>query len=245
VIKLSKQTRELRAFKAAAEAMEWKVDPDSIQQPAPPEPDILCTVEGLGPVAVELLSLDDEPTNKRKAFTRETPEAWERALSGWPEAEQATLRNDSRNAYITVGFAEDLDTKDRAAVFREMQVVLLALPGFKGEITAESLKNPKGFGGAKVWRHTDFDDGPHIYAPSAGYWSAPQIEKIVEKLTDKTYTPKAPMELFAYSLYEAPDGAVGSLEAIQAAVAKHRPGSQLRRVHLFYLGFREHICSMP
>jgi hypothetical protein len=245
VIKLSKQVRELRAFKAAAEALHWKVSPDSIQQPAPPEPDVLCIVEGLGPVAVELLSLDDQPTNKRKAFARETPEAWEGVLSRWPEVEQGQLRDDTRNAYITANFAEDLGAKDRAEVFHAIQTLLLGLPGFKGKITAESLKNPEGFESAQVGRYEDINDGPRFYAPSVYPWSEAQVDKIVEQLTDKAYTPKAPMDLFAYSVHHAPDGALGSLEKIQAAVAEHLPGSQFRRVHLFNLGLRQHICSMP
>jgi len=94
-------------------------------------------------------------------------------------------------------------------------------------------------------RFDHFADGPHFSAPSAGFWQPPQAEKIVEKLSDKEYTPAAPMELFAYSTHDEPDGAVRSLEAIQAAVAKHQPGSRFQRVHVFHVGFLKHICSMP
>jgi hypothetical protein len=166
-------------------------------------------------------------------------------LSQWPEAEEAQLRKDTRNAYITVNFAEDLDTRGRADAFRAIQSVLLGDRDYKGEITADSIKNPNGFESAKVGRYAVIADGPHFQAPSGSFWSRPQVEKIVEKLTDKTYAPKAPLELFAYSPYNEPDGAVGSIEEVQAAITKHLPGSQFRRVHVFHLGFLKHVCSMP
>jgi hypothetical protein len=240
----TKQARELSTFERLAPLIGWKVVRGSIQQPKPPEPDILCTVEGVGQVAVELVSLDDEYTNLRLANWRGTRGAWQRALSQWPEAEEAQLRNDMRNAYITVNFAEDLGVKGRAEAFHVMQAVLLGLPGFKGEITAETLHNPKGFQGAKLWRN-DFESGPHFQAPSVSNWSGPQVEKIIEKLTEKTYAPVAPMELFAYSPYNEPDGAVGSIDAIQAAVAAHMPKSKFRRVHIFHAGFGKHVWSSP
>jgi hypothetical protein len=122
----TKQVRELRTFEALAPLIGWKIEPGSILQPEPPEPDIFCKVVDLGPIAIELLSLDDEYTNRQ-------------------------LRKDTRNAYITANFAEDLDTRGRA----------------------------------------------------------------------------------------------GSIEEVQAAITKHLPGSQFRRVHVFHLGFLKHVCSMP
>jgi hypothetical protein len=241
----TKQVRELRTFEALAPLIGWKIEPGSMLQPEPPEPDIFCNVVDLGPIAIELLSLDDEYTNRRLSYWRGTRGAWERALSQWPEAEEAQLRKDTRNAYITVNFAEDLDTRGRADAFRAIQSVLLGDRDYKGEITADSIKNPNGFESAKVGRYAVIADGPHFQAPSGSFWSRPQVEKIVEKLTDKTYAPKAPLELFAYSPYNEPDGAVGSIEEVQAAITKHLPGSQFRRVHVFHLGFLKHVCSMP
>ena len=137
-----------------------------------------------------------------------------------------------------------LGTRDRARIFGAVQEVPLAHPGFRGEITAEIVGTPPGFDGARVGRFGHFADGPHISAPSAGYWQPPRVGNIVGKLCDTQYTPAAPMELFAYSTHDEPDGAVGSLEAIQAAVAQHLPESQFERVHLFHVGFLSHICSM-
>lgn len=242
--RLSKQAIECRIFKALAPLIGWEIVPGSVQQPAPPQPDILCEVVGRGVVAVELVSLDAEDTRVRMANMFNTRDAWGFALSRWPGELQQRLRADLLNAYISLNFLEDLGTRDRARVLHVIQEVLLATPGFSGEITAESIGTPRGFHGARVGRFDHIKDGPKFSAPSVGFWKAPQVHKIAEKLSDKTYTPAAPMELFAYSPHDEPDGAVGSLEEIQAVIAEHLPGSQFQCVHVFHLGFLTHICSM-
>jgi hypothetical protein len=243
--RLSKQAIERRTFEALAPLIGWEIVPGSVQQPAPPQPDILCEVVERGPVAVELVSLDDEDTRLRLSNMFNTRDAWALALSRWPEDVQHRLRADLLNAYISLNFSEDLGTRDRAEVLRAVQQVLSAAPNFAGAIAAESIGTPPGFHGAKVGRFDHIKDGPKFSAPSAGYWKPPQANKIAEKLSDKTYTPAAPLELFAYSPHDEPDGAVGSLEEIHAVVAKHLSGSQFRCVHVFHLGFLKHICSMP
>jgi hypothetical protein len=243
--RLSKQAVERRTFEALAPLIGWDVVPGSLRQPDPPQPDILCEVVGRGPVAVELVSLDAEDMRLRLSNMFHTRDAWGLALSRWaPDARQRLL-TDLTKAYISVNFAEELGTRDRATIFGVVQDFLLARPGFRGEIAAEIIGTPPGFHAARVGRFNHFADGPHISAPSAGYWQAPQIENIVRKLSDRQYTPAAPMELFAYSTHDEPDGAVGSLEGIRAAIAQHLPGSHFERVHLFHVGFLTHICSMP
>lgn len=243
--RLSKEEIERRIFEALAPLIGWEIVPDSIQQPAPPQPDILCEVVGRGRVTVELVALDSEETRRRMANMFNTRAAWARALSLWSEAERERLQADLRNAYFSVNFSEDLGTRDRAEIFRQVQQLLLECPNYEGEIRPQSVGTPSGFHGAKLWRHERLGDGPKFSAPSAGYWQGPQINKIVEKLSDKTYVPAAPMELFAYSPHDEPDGAVGSLAAIQGAIAEHLPGSKFERVHVFHLGFLKHVCSMP
>ncbi len=243
--RLSKQAAKRRTFEALAPLIGWEIVPGSVRQPAPPQPDILCEIVERGPVAVELVSLDDEATRTRLSNMFNTRDAWALALSRWPEDVQHRLRTNLLNAYISLNFSEDLGTRDRAELLRAVQQVLSAAPNFTGEITAESIGAPSGFHGARVGRYDHIKDGPKLSAPSSGYWNRPQVNKIAEKLSDKTYTTAAPLELFAYSPHDEPDGAVGSLEEICAVAAKHLPGSQFRRVHVFHLGFLKHICSMP
>jgi hypothetical protein len=75
--------------------------------------------------------------------------------------------------------------------------------------------------------------GPHITTSSAGSWLPPQLDKIREKLVDKTYRTDAPLELFAYSRHDEVDG----LAAIENCINTYLPGSRFRRVSVFNLGF--------
>ncbi|HUN73880.1 MAG TPA: hypothetical protein VMU40_05140 [Steroidobacteraceae bacterium] len=63
--RFTKQAKERRIFGALAPLIGWPVVPGSVQQPTTPQPDILCDVVGIGPQAVELVSLDDPATRRR------------------------------------------------------------------------------------------------------------------------------------------------------------------------------------
>lgn len=165
-------------------------------------------------------------------------------MAGRPREEQKTLQSDLKNAHISVHFDNQIGRRGRTSVLSALQTFLLEHPHFNGEITAEEIGTPPAFHGARIGR-LETTTGPHVSAPSGAFWQPPQVEKIIEKLRDRTYELVAPLELFAYAMHDEPDGAVGSLGAIQAAVGKHLPGSQFRRVHLFHVGFLKHICSIP
>lgn len=135
VLHISKQVRELRTFETLARVIDWKIVPGSIQQPPPPQPDILCEVVGRGPVAVELVSLDDEETNLRLSNMFSRRAAWARALSRWPEARQRRLRDDLQNAYVSLNVAEELGPRDRAEILYILQQVLIERPKFSGAVS--------------------------------------------------------------------------------------------------------------
>ena len=73
----------------------------------------------------------------------------------------------------------------------------------------------------------------------------PQLNKIEEKLRDKNYTFTGPLELFAYSPHDEPDGHINGLDEIQACITQNLTGSLFTRVHVFHLGFLKHIITMP
>lgn len=241
--RFTKEAIERRVFEALAPLVGWDVVSGSIVQPVPPQPDILCQVRGHGAIAVELVAIDASDTRLRLTNMFETPDAWKAAMAARPKEQQKILQSDLQNAHISVHFGNEQGRRDRASVLVALQTFLLEHPHFNGEIATEDIGMPSGFHGARIGRF-ETTTGPHVSAPSGAFWQPPQVAKIVEKLSDKTYEVTPPLELFAYATHDEPDGAVGSLETIQAAVAEHLPGSQFRCVHLFHVGFLKHICSM-
>jgi hypothetical protein len=99
--------------------------------------------------------------------------------------------------------------------------------------------------GARVHRVASKTDGPRMIAPSAGKLLRPQVDKIEEKLTAKTYRTSAPLELFAYSAHDEVDGYFDGLSAIQLCIQQHLSGSHFRRVWVFDFGRGELKLSSP
>jgi hypothetical protein len=89
---LTKEEIEFRVFEALAPLAGLNVVPGSILQPPPPAPDIYCEIAGAGPLAVELVAIDDDETRTRLNHMYNTKEAWRRALSKWPPREQAQVQ---------------------------------------------------------------------------------------------------------------------------------------------------------
>lgn len=236
---MTKEQAERRIFEALAPLVGVEVVPGSIRQKRPPAPDIECDAIEAGLWAVELVALDDPQTHTRLENIRTTLEAWDRAFAMRSAVEQEALKGRCSDMLLSVHFDEATGSRDRARLMHLIQERLLALPvGLSGELYGE-IDAPPETDWAKVF-HGNVNDGPHIVAPSAGYWLPPQLDKIRGKLVDKTYRTDSPLELFAYSKHDEVDGHVGGLEA-----KKHLPGSRFRRVLVFNLGFLRLVYRYP
>ena len=242
-LRFTKEAIERRVFDSLAPLVRWDVVPGSQQQPKPPRPDMLCEIADQGPVAVELVSLDAQTTRRRLNNMFSTPKAWDRALARRPLGEQQTLQSTLSNAYITAVFKDEAHMRLRADALHRLQTYLLSNNlGRRGDVTPSQLGSPEGFESATVWRDGVIK-GPYVTSSSGGYWQAPQVNNIVDHLQSAYQIDGRPMDLFAYSTHDEPDGHVDSLANIQAVVRQHLPGSQFRRVHVFHVGFRQHIWS--
>jgi hypothetical protein len=206
----AKQERELRTFMALAPLVGIKVVPGSIIQDPPPSPDIQCDVEGLGHINFELVSLDDQHTNTRLSNMFSTQEAWSYSLSRLSPVDLARVQAEFADVFLSLNFEEAAGTRDRSAALSAIQKELLSLPeGFSGPLFSRTSM-PSRLHAASVFRNKT-TDGPHFNAPSAGSWLPPQLSKIGEKLKDKNYLFTGPLELFAYSPHDEPDGHINSL----------------------------------
>jgi hypothetical protein len=242
--KLSKEDEERKTFEFLVPFTGMVVVPDSIEQKPPPAPDIECQIEGLGPVAFELVALDADDTRTRLSHWRATLETWERALKTWSQEEQEALRANCQDVTLSLNMDEKAGSEARTAIMREIQARLLAKgAGFKGELF-EGDDYPEYLEGARVHRG-QVTDGPRIYAPSAGAWLAPQIDKIREKLADKNYQTERPLELMAYATHDGVDAHIESLPLIDECVKRHLPGSRFRRVWVFNRHFGQLVYVHP
>jgi hypothetical protein len=142
--RFTKQAIERRTFDALVDLLGWGIVPGSVEQPAPPQPDIRCEVAADGPLAVELVAIDPPATRLRMSNMFGTPFSWRQATAWWPEAERRQLQADLQDAYLSVHFPNDAGTRDRAKVLFGLQSFFLSRPGFAGRVTAEDLEFPQG-----------------------------------------------------------------------------------------------------
>jgi hypothetical protein len=235
---LTKQQLERRIFEALAPLVGADVVPGSIRQLDPPAPDIECETKASGPWAIELVALDAQDTRTRLRNMGTTSQAWDRALSMRPVAEQAQLKAQSADLHLSVNLSESAGTRVRTKIMALIQDRLLKLPaGFSGPIF-NALNAPPDVFHASANRGL-VRNGPHITTSSAGPWLPPQLDKIREKLVDKSYRTAAPLELFAYSEHDEVDGHVNGRVAIDQCIKAHLPRSKFQRVSVFNLGFRQ------
>lgn len=214
---LTKEEREFRTFEVLAPLAGLKVVPGSIIQALPPAPDIQCDVVGIGHANFELVALDDPYTRTRLSNMFNTKQAWERALSRLSASDQANVSSAFADVHLSLNFEEMAGTKDRAVALSAIQKELLSLPaGYTGPLFTRATM-PSRLYAVSVFRNK-VANGPHFSAPSAGGWMPPQLSKIEEKLRDKNYTFTGPLELFAYSPHDEPDGHINSLDEIQACI---------------------------
>jgi hypothetical protein len=231
-IATTKAQNERQIFELLASWAGLILVPNSIQQNNPPAPDIECQVQGFGPLAVELVALDDPETRTRLQNMHATDDAWKYALKKWPIAEQEKLCAECKDVFLVLRISNEAGTRDRTELMRSIQEQLLTLPtGFTGDL---NLCHE-----VTVRRGKDITNGPQISAPSGGDWQMPQTSKIKEKLTVKTYRTSAPLELFAYSTHDEVDAHINSLAMIDECVRMHLPSSQFQRVLVFDLWNRQ------
>jgi hypothetical protein len=241
---LTKEQAELRVFESLARLAGYEIVGGSIKQSPPPAPDIECETAG-GPLAVELVALDAPDTRTRLNNMHATEQAWVRALAQWPDAERERLAVQCEDVYLGLQIENSAGPRARTVLLKQVQAALLSKPSrFEGELFS-FFDHPPGLMGATVHRGPRKTNGPRIIAPSAGSLQRPQVDKIEQKLTAKTYRTSAPLELFAYSTHDEVDAYLDGLRCIDASVQQHLPRSLFRRVWVFDFGREQLKYTFP
>lgn len=93
----AKAAGERAVFREFAQAARVRVVPNSIQSRPPPEPDILCEIGGVGPVAFELVQLVDQDLAHGVALAVRDPEDPPGIAFGDPTLERIVAKLRQRN----------------------------------------------------------------------------------------------------------------------------------------------------
>lgn len=187
--------RELSVFTAFASICGLRVISESIEKRDSPEPDILCQIEGEGPVAFELVELLDQARIARpRGIQDEIMDGFRNGFRRMPEGEQAKMREQLGNATVRVRMSPAVSSQKRRAAIGEILKLLLDTDA---QLAEEFRLPPKLSEIASLEIVRGNFDGPRFTAVSGGSYDPIPHNSLSTKLR-KVYKSAAPIELLAY-----------------------------------------------
>lgn len=193
-----KSAHEREVFAQFAATARLVVRPDSITSQRPPHPDVLCEIDGRGPVAFELIRLVDESWAAGIALmvtTRERVRTYFDALEG-PQGD--AFRGKFRSAMIGLQFADGAPLRDRLAALPGLVSDLMAHEGEGSDPEIDlSTRTQHVIERAAIYRGRF--SGPVVDVSHASMIGDPTLDLLREKLRRTDYDVTHPMELLAYT----------------------------------------------
>lgn len=126
---MTQADRERDVFISFAEAAPFSVLPETIENRNPPEPDILCEIEGIGKVGFELTELIDQDYMARIGLLFNTKQFlsnyWRKELN---QKESTLFGEKYKGALIHFEFAPNSKLKERKTAAKKAFAKLLQLP---------------------------------------------------------------------------------------------------------------------
>ncbi len=237
------RSREIIIFSRFAPVCGLRIRPDSIKRCQPPEPDILCTIEGEGPVAFEMVEIIDEDLARRTYGQIKFQGLFEQAYEDLPPDNHASFKKKFHNALIYVGFCSTASSRIRGnAIPLILDLLARTDNEFIGTLTP-SRKSPLYEAVKEINVSRGKFIGPCFDVEAVGSFADPAIERISTKFK-KNYRTLYPAELLAY--YELQPVLPKStwLPRVQEYVRQNLQDSLFRRVWIFDIG-TEAVMSLP
>ena len=194
---MTQAERERDVFEAFAEAAPFSVLPDSIESRSPPEPDILCEIEGIGKVGFELTELIDQSYMARIGLLFKTKQLLTNYWKNELDIEDSSLFSKKyKGALLHFEYPPDSKLKERKSVAKIAFTKLLKLPD---NSSGEVLKNDTDLAPILNWVNISRLDLAEIIVDTSsyGYLGDPTAPAIKKKLKKK-YKCNYPIELLAH-----------------------------------------------
>lgn len=229
--------REVEIFRAFASTCGLPVLPESVEKRDPPEPDILCHIDGEGHVAFEMVELIDERNiGRRHANQLAMMDHLREGYRNLPDDIRNELRKRLGNAIVCVGFSpEESLRKCRNAAGSIFNLLLSVDAGFEGRVAAP--RRLERLASIKIYRANI--EGPLFDISAGGWFDLLPLEGLQRKF-ENTYASTGPVELLAYfdTQVTPPDG---YLMPLCTYAQQRMGGSSFRRVW-FYDYSNRRVC---
>ena len=238
--KPERERRVFRSFVADAATRGLVITLETIESKAPPEPDILCQVGALGPVAFELAEILDEDRKKVMATMMSAREALLVHLSRLPAADSTRFHSKFSQRQIKVGFRQDMPLRDLQDAIPKLYEWLIYTVA--DDACGEAVSLPDGL--LKTLRYVSilFPGPPFIDIAFGITIQDATISAVTQKLVAKRYKTTAPIELLVYAhdqpliQYEAWQSTIAAaiVPMIDASIAR----GHIRRVWIYDISRR-------
>jgi hypothetical protein len=227
-------SRECKIFMRFAEVCGLAVQPDSTVKRQPPEPDILCKIEGEGFVAFEMVELIDPDLAQRTYEQIKLQRLFEEAYQGLPINQRTQLKRYFGDALVHVAFRSNTSSRARE---HTMPLVLAWLQELGSSFEGTSSPAAQSSVGKVVRKITisrgDFI-GPCFDVEAVGYFADPTLKRIRQKFT-KVYNSSFPVELLAYYELQPVFPEARWVPQLHTFITQHLGDSQFRRVWVYNL----------
>ena len=221
----SKAERERKIFQLFAEAAHLPVIPGSIRSEPSPAPDILCEIQGRGPVAFELVEIVTPALVREMGNGQKLKEAFEKACERHSEIEARF-----HDALIYVGFLTYISIQQRLSVVPEVvDALLLDSENSRGYIEVPR-KLRKVLAEISVTRGVS--DGP-AFGVMEMTERTEEIFRQIEKKCNKKYSSNHPIELLAYYISQPSSDSFNWQSGFHDYVLKNLSGCPFERVWVY------------
>jgi hypothetical protein len=185
-------SKEISIFSRFAAVSGLSIGEASIEKRPPPEPDILCNIEGVGDVAFELVELIDRDLAKREYGQLHLKSIFEQSFEACGPDTKSVLAATIGNALVHVTFADVGFRQKKLAVADVLNLLATVNADFAGEIRPDSLPAVESIRVARVR-----SIGPFFDVDAVGFFAEPTVERFRAKWFKHYETPHR-RELLAY-----------------------------------------------
>lgn len=217
------QAYERRIFEAFVAVCPVMIEPESIQHPLPPAPDILCKRSTCGEVAFELVQLVDKDVAQRLSGAMTIKHELIEAIEDLPDAGRSRVRQMD----IALDFCAEATLRKRRGSIPSVVGALEELAvGYEGDVLLAPSVN-------RVVKTLNVKaGGPLIHVSSFSTYKDPALASIGAKF-EKHYESAAPIELLA--VYDLQDDLPPAywLDDVRAFVEAEIAASPFQRVWVF------------
>jgi hypothetical protein len=225
---------ERAAFERFCDAREIQILQGTFEQPAAPAPDIRATIVGEGPVAFELVCLDDDAGQERLNLMGDAQALTRQYHQEMDPIQRAAFDGAFGDAFMMIAFVSTSGKRGvRKALPGLFEMLMQLPPGAMGHypIPTDGIERIHIARDAAV-------EGPEFTTSSGGFVGSLNLTKLEQKL-GRRYESDVPVELLAYAaeISRALDN-----ESIPEILNRLMPDSVYHRVWIFEQLLRRAKC---